>query len=442
MSPAARRKGPVPQRVSVRAQQVGFGDCFLISFTYKNQLKDDRSERHVLIDFGSTRWPKAFKPRYPEIAADIAERTGGKLDVLVVTHRHKDHISGFGDEKAAAVIKSLEPSLVIRPWTEDPKAAADATGPAPPGDNSIGFAKSLLSAQAFAQEVSEAIPEERRGLRGDLRDLALDQLANQDAIDCLDQLAKDASAGARYLHAGAPSGIEKLIPGVGIKVLGPPTVEQWPEVAAQRQDDPEYWIRQRGLLGRMLAASHTSAEANGIEGEVAEVTTDPGPVRWLVEKMRDQQAHSLLRIVRSLDDALNNTSVILCFEVGIRRLLFPGDAQIENWSYSLKSPRAKRLRAGLEDVDLYKVGHHGSRNASPRSLVAKWEDRERSLASVMSTLPGVHGESEATAVPRKTLTDALEGLGRLHRTDELTSEERLVEISASTSGSEPFKIRS
>jgi hypothetical protein len=36
---------------------------------------------------------------------------------------------------------------------------------------------------------------------------------------------------------------------------------------------------------------------------------------------------------------MNNTSVILFFEVGSKKLLFPGDAQIENWSYALEDAR-------------------------------------------------------------------------------------------------------
>ena len=117
--------------------------------------------------------------------------------------------------------------------------------------------------------------------------------------------------------------------------------------------------------------------------------------------MRDQQTHSLLRIVSSLEDALNNTSIILQFQSGTRRLLFPGDAQIENWSYSLTSTSATALRADLGTIDLYKVGHHGSRNASPRSLVTRWQPHTRPFVSMMSTLPDVHGETEATAVPRR-----------------------------------------
>ncbi len=440
MSPKSPEHGPTPERVGVRAHQVGFGDCFLVSFTYAAALEDDRSERHVMIDFGSTRWPKPHKGGYVEIAREIEKRTGGKLDVLVVTHRHKDHIGGFGDEVAAAIIEGLHPSLVIRSWTEDPKAAADAEGPAPPGKHSHNFAADLHSAQALAEQISSTIPPERRGLRGDLRDLAAHQLANVDAIKFLDKLSEQADPGGLYLYAGADSTIESLIPGVAVKVLGPPTVEQWPEVTGQRSDDPEYWIARRPALARMLATA--VAKPEDLRTAADAVRTDPGSVRWLVEKMRDQQAHSLLRIVTTLEDALNNTSVILSFETGTRRLLFPGDAQIENWSYCLRSDETEELRKGLEDVDLYKVGHHGSRNASPRSLLAKWQGRTLPVTSMLSTLPGVHGKSEATAVPRKTLTDALAGLGPLFRTDALAEEQLFVEVGASTNETGPYEVLS
>src|SRR4029077_12919289 len=76
-------------------------------------------------------------------------------------------------------------------------------------------------------------------------------------------------------------------------------------------------------------------------------TIDPGPLRAIVERMRDQQTHSLLRIVSGLEDAINNTSIILQFRSGTRRLLFPGDAQIENWSYCLTAPGTSALRADL-----------------------------------------------------------------------------------------------
>ena len=41
-----------PTNVLIRAYNVGFGDCFLLTFRYAAD-----PERHVLIDFGSTKLP-------------------------------------------------------------------------------------------------------------------------------------------------------------------------------------------------------------------------------------------------------------------------------------------------------------------------------------------------------------------------------------------------
>lgn len=46
-----------------------------------------------------------------------------------MTHRHKDHLSGFGTAATKKVIDELAPGLVVRPWTENPKLAADAGEP-------------------------------------------------------------------------------------------------------------------------------------------------------------------------------------------------------------------------------------------------------------------------------------------------------------------------
>ena len=119
-------------------------------------------------------------------------------------------------------------------------------------------------------------------------------------------------------------------------------------------------------------------------------------------------------IVRILDKQMNNTSVILLFEVGKKKLLFPGDAQLENWMHALKeSDEAAANRKLLAGVDVYKVGHHGSLNATPKSL---WKlftkkggtTKKKRLITVMSTLGGHHGSSDRdTEVPRSKLVKAL-----------------------------------
>ena len=122
----------------------------------------------------------------------------------------------------------------------------------------------------------------------------------------------------------------------------------------------------------------------------------------------------MLSIVRMLDKAMNNTSLILLFRVGGKSLLFPGDAQIENWAYALDQAEKKpALKKKLESVDLYKVGHHGSLNATPKSLWALFahkgpRQQEHRLQTVVSTMAGKHGSARSgTEVPRSKLVDEL-----------------------------------
>jgi len=61
---------------------------------------------------------------------------------------------------------------------------------------------------------------------------------------------------------------------------------------------------------------------------------------------------------------------------------------------------------------VYKVGHHGSLNATPKTLWKGFANKGSStkphrLMSLLSTKEGVHGDSPATAVPRSTLVTAL-----------------------------------
>src|SRR3546814_15477894 len=88
-------------------------------------------------------------------------------------------------------------------------------------------------------------------------------------------------------------------------------------------------------------------------------------MRWYKYHAQREHADNLLSIVRTLDDQMNNTSVILLFEVGDKHLLFLGDAQYENWMYALAQ---EGVTQRLSKVNVYKVGHHGSLNTTPKDL--------------------------------------------------------------------------
>src|SRR3546814_6513074 len=82
----------------------------------------------------------------------------------------------------------------------------------------------------------------------------------------------------------------------------------------------------------------------------------------------------------------------------------------------------------LSKVNVYKVGHHGSLNATPKDLWNGFEARGSSktanrLRSFLSTKDGVHGSAERhTEVPRASLVDALEKQSTLYDTRTLASD--------------------
>ena len=128
-----------PSAVEIRTYQVGFGDCFLLSFLYS---ATDR--RHVLIDFGTMRLPgKATKSakkgegktaKHMKMIANAIKDVCavGELTAVIATHRHEDHISGFGTEdetgKSGEIIRALKPKVVIPghgPVSTDPNDAVE-----------------------------------------------------------------------------------------------------------------------------------------------------------------------------------------------------------------------------------------------------------------------------------------------------------------------------
>src|SRR5262249_54700593 len=288
-----------PISFRVRAYQVGFGDCFLLTFKYSGG-----KNKHVLVDFGSVSLPPdAPKDQLQKIATDIKNECGSDgLTAVVETHRHRDHISGFstqGKNSPGTVIKNLKPKIVLHPWTEDPNAqpsATTATGNA----NLKAFADRLNLMQTFsARAYLEAKQLQARNWRGVAAELAFageNGLSNDSAVRNLIAM----SAKHEYLNCGQSTSLNQLLPGVTVSVLGPPTLKQSAAIKKESSTNPnEFWQLQKETT--TLNPTKHMRRAKTHKGAY------PAGLRWFIRKADSVRADQLLGLVRILDKALNNT---------------------------------------------------------------------------------------------------------------------------------------
>ncbi len=285
------------------------------------------------------------------------------------------------------------------------------------------FVGTLRNMNTYAGRALEASKRLRgshlRAVKEQLEFLGDDnELANRDAVKNLMTMSRR----RRYVRFGDNPGLGTLLPGVTVDVLGPPDLEQTRSITKQpSKDKGQFWhlIQTRAAFWAQQGGDTYPEGAPKPLFPRHVLQHPPWDARWFRYHAQREQAESMLSLVRSLDDQMNNTSVILLFSIGKTRLLFPGDAQYENWMYALSQPG---VREKLADVNLYKVGHHGSLNATPKDLWNGFANRggataKSRLISFLSTKDGVHGSSaDKTEVPRSTLCSALQKESQLFDT--------------------------
>lgn len=357
--------------VRIRMYRHGLGDCFLLTFP------GDGQPAHVLIDSGVLLGTPDAATKMKAVAENVVAETGGKLDVLIATHEHWDHLSGF--VQAQDVWDRLDVNEVWLAWTEDPadELADQLREKKKQAIRAVAAAsRSLAAAGDSRSEPLEAL----LGFFGDLG--AASGGSTEDALEWV----KGRKAKIRYLRPG------ELLSELGVRVfvLGPPHDRALIKRSDPSTRHPEVYhladtSADMGLLAAVDALDDKHKGEAGRQPFVSwyKLSDQEARAEPLFTDCYDRKGLEWRRIEQEwlgaagplalkLDSDTNNTSLALAFELaeGGRVLLFPGDAQVGNWLSweSVKFDDAEAVTSGdlLARTVLYKVGHHASHNATLR----------------------------------------------------------------------------
>lgn len=380
--------------VKIRMYRPGLGDCFLLAFPgHRNE------PRYMMIDCGVLLGTANDKETIREIVRDINTATGGHLHVLVVTHEHWDHISGF--VKAEELFKQFKVDRVWWAWTEDP--------------NNV-LANELKKKHNFYLQALGVAAREVRGIdekfAGKLDGL-LDFYGGTDAVfgvrkgskyiwEFLGKLGKEDPL---YCYPGDEPLEIPGVKGIRVYVLGPPESKKLIKKSRPSKRNKEVYLTDSQtdlfdnfaseILKRFGAAGQSfqpGGETRGARSpfdqryeravEEIDILPENAELKEFVDKYYRHQDEAWRSVDSSwleltgdlalkLDAHTNNTCLTLAFEIvdSGKVLLFPGDAQVGNWLgwHDLKwnvDEEEVTCEDLLNRTVFYKVGHHGSHNAT------------------------------------------------------------------------------
>lgn len=459
-APKPRKKAPAgTPKVRVRMYRQGLGDCFLLTFNTGPEPV------HMLVDCG-TLGATTTDVRMADVVNDIAETTDRHLDLLVVTHEHKDHVSGFGSEQE--VFDEIGVDRVWLAWTENPKDALAQTIEKYKDDLLESLA--LTSQALLANDAADV--EERRSLRSvasgvrELLAFAGDVPADEAPLGLA--FAKTVNAAMDYAsaRAGAPEFLSPgrviepaWLPGVRFYVLGPPRNELAIKTLGAHGSPELYELASqytRTLTGcaRFFASAepfHAYREALDVSERAMFESSQAFDARFRFESgdgdarkthlaAYDDPAAAWRRIdfdwlagtdelALQLDNATNNTSLVLAIELidDGRVLLMPADAQLGNWlswenaSLEISGPGGSKQTVSSADLlrrtVLYKVGHHSSHNATVKQKGLELMQRDDLIAVI--PVDSAVAKKKKWTMPARALYDALlvKTRGRVLRSD-------------------------
>jgi hypothetical protein len=362
-------------RAKVRMYRQGLGDCFLVTLPRKSG-----KPYYILIDCGVILGTQDAAAKMISVVNDLIDTTNGHVDLLIATHEHWDHLSGFVQAKVA--FSRLTVGEVWLAWTEDPSDV---------------LAKKLRAEhQALRLALASACARLRFGHGGvSLTDSMMEFFgaAGQGTTgEALQNVKAFKPEKTRFcLPKDAP--VKPDGTSTRLYILGPPHDEKMIKKFNPSKSAPETYGMAMSGLGPALTDFDAGAPFDPIVRIPFDVARQmpffqdyywgehpDSPSEHPEPREKDQSWRRIdgdwldvsSGLALQLDSATNNTSLVFAIELDDGDvLLFAADAQVGNWlswqqlSWSVDG----RTVTGpdlLARTILYKTGHHGSHNATLR----------------------------------------------------------------------------
>lgn len=384
-----------PTHIEIRMYGTGTGDCFILKF-----FNNDILIYTIMIDGGTWSGSKEHLDKYVK---DLKQHVNNKVDLLVITHEHKDHVYLF-DVCSDLLCEDFEVGELWMAWCENDEDPFVSKW-------KEEFGKKKMALAMSADKIKKGFSEENLKKQFKNNRNSANTLAGyhnfKEGFDSFMQLNFSLKDGVyaggltgmeniktkvaknkniRYLKPGQIKSID-VLDGMKFNILGPPE-----SITAIKKEDGKKGTGQtydhnkvlRQSDSYALAVSGGSTSGDGAEDSIfpeGMVNTDAALANYYSTQNEWRQIDLDWLMVGAgnlalrLNSGINNLSLAMAMEVEDTGevLLFPGDAEFGSWE-SWHTINWNKSRANgkhftedlLNRTVFYKVAHHLSHNGTAK----------------------------------------------------------------------------
>lgn len=380
----------------VRMYCMGTGDCFIVKF-FAGAIE----KFTMIIDCGV--WTGGAQYLRPYML-DLKKYVKNKVDLLVVTHEHVDHVSVF-EACSDLFTKSFTVKRIWMGWTEN-----DDLSKIKKWKTEHGEKKKALAEAAKRIGMSIKDPQWQSSVLGLMHGREVLEAKKTFAaslqnfadlhISAVDGKYKGLLEGMRIVKKEiAKDNIEYYYPGdiiedipelEGVKfyVLGPP--ENWNQIESEGGGEGESYTHNKDIRGTDAFAASVLSSLNGTtdkilpfentyETQKASTKDSYNEKNDSWRKIDNDWLFSAGSLALRINSLTNNLSLALAIEIDHSKkvMLFPGDAEYGSWSSWHKinwagvtspSDGVHFTQDLLRRTVFYKVAHHMSHNGTAQRL--------------------------------------------------------------------------